>query len=113
MQTLFVLVDPCVSTINLKLLLQGYYVGSGLTNPALFNQNRSTDNTIADSISVDVRSATPSYTTVATVNTVLGKNGIVNCNFSGVSGNYYLVVRQRNHVEIWSTNPILLRNNLS
>lgn len=112
-QTISVMVDSCMWSINLKLFLQGYYVGNGFMNPALFNQSMSANNTITDSITVELRSANLPYTMVATSSTVLGTNGVAHCNFSGVLGNHYIVVRQRNHVEIWSANPIMLSNNLN
>lgn len=103
---------PAVSpvTLNLKVFIQGYYAGNGQMQSVLFNNGLSTDFTACDSISIEVRDTISPYNLIATGNTLLHTNGMASISFSNLASNrsYYLAIRCRNAVEIWSKNKIFL-----
>jgi hypothetical protein len=106
--TRLITVNPCGSVVNLKLYIEGYYIGGGLMNPVLLNQSAPGGNsTNTDSITVELRNTTAPYTLVSSIKTGLNTNGTALCNFT-VSGNYYLVVKHRNGLQTWSANPLSL-----
>ncbi|MBL7771285.1 MAG: hypothetical protein JNM95_00335 [Chitinophagaceae bacterium] len=98
--------------VNLKLFLQGYYMGSGAMQPVLYNQGEIIDpnSTTTDNIIVELHAATPPYATVKTSLAVLKTNGQVTCSFPGSVTNtpFYLVVHHRNSLETWSANSMIL-----
>ncbi|GBL36081.1 hypothetical protein EMGBS15_16760 [Filimonas sp.] len=99
-------ITPGVS-LNLKLYLEGYYTGAGLMTATLSNQGIGTNQTITDSIDVDLYDTSLSY--IETTKTVLNTNGTASCSFVyALPGNYYVVIRQRNCIETWSALPIFL-----
>lgn len=93
---------------QLKVMLQGFYSGSGLMTPVLFNAGLSANNTDCDSVTVEIRSASSPYPLVQSAKGILKTNGDVlftplcNC----ISRDYYVVVRTRNGIETWSKNPV-------
>ena len=73
---------------NLKLYLEGFW--NGTTH-------------IADTIRVYLASSTSPYTLKDSSTVVLSSTGISNPSFTKTaSGNYYIVVKHRNHLETWS-----------
>jgi D-alanyl-D-alanine carboxypeptidase len=109
--TIAIIVDPCMLTLNLKLYLQGYYAGNNIMNIALFNQGILANINITDSITVELRNALPPYSALASSKTIIDKSGMAFCNFSSLSGSYYIVVKNRNHIETWSATPIAIGTN--
>jgi PKD repeat protein len=104
-----VTVVPCNSVLITKLFIQGYYTGLNLMNAALFNQGvAGASNTVADSITVELRNTTLPYTLHATTKTLVGVNGMATCNFPSTSGNYYVVIKHRNSIQTWSANPVAI-----
>lgn len=97
--------------VNLKAFIQGYYLGSQMLAPVLFNQGVSTNNTVCDSITVELHSQYPPYSLVASKPAILYTNGTAACQFQ-VYGIFYLVVKHRNATEIWSANPVFVTNNV-
>ncbi|HNF71894.1 MAG TPA: hypothetical protein PLP34_05745, partial [Chitinophagaceae bacterium] len=89
-------VTPCNSVLNLKLYLQGYYIGSGFMTPVLQNQGVSSNPLLVDSINVELRNTTAPYAMVSNAKTILNTNGTATCTFGPVNGNYYVVVKHRN-----------------
>ncbi len=98
----------CSSTLNLKLYLQGYYAGAGLMAPVLTNQGVPSNNTMTDTIEVQLRNTTFPYTMVAMIKTILNINGNTTCTFPPLNGTYYIVVKHRNTIETWSSNGIAI-----
>lgn len=92
---------------NLKLFLQGFYTGSGLMAPALFNQGETSNTSISDSIDVELYDLT--YSFVDASRTVLNTSGTASCSFPYANpGSYYIAIRHRNSLETWSATPITL-----
>lgn len=108
-------VNLCSLRLNLLALIEGFYLGSGMMAPALFNTGISTDSTATDSIQVELHSSTAPYTTLQSIATLLHSNGSATCIFpaSVYSGAYYVVLRHRNSVEVWSKNPVAFTTAIS
>lgn len=100
-------VAPVVSTLDLKVYLQGYYAGAGVMHATLANQGVGSSATVTDSVIIELHEATVPYALVRTVNTILNTNGNVLCTFTpALAGNYYLVVKHRNGLTTWSAAPV-------
>jgi len=99
------------SSIHLKLLLQGYYTGSGMMASVLLNQGISNDPLVTDSIDVALRNENPPYEVLTSTRVELNTDGTAVCNFPwNFIGSYYLSVKHRNTVETWSSYPIFRGN---
>ncbi len=103
-------ITPCNPvTVNIQAFIQGYYLGNSTMTPALFNQGTSSDNTLADEITVELHSATAPYSLVASNVAFLHTDGMATCSFNTAGpGLYYIVVKHRNSVQTWSSNPVAL-----
>ena len=107
--------------LDLNVLIDGYYINQ--SNPPLMVPARYTNlveagssspglSTDADIIQVELRKPSSlevvSYTTIAMLNT----NGTVRCNFptSALVGSYYIVLKHRSCLPLWSASPISFTN---
>ncbi len=103
--TKIVVVTPC-STLYLKLFLEGYYTGNGVMRNALQQQGvANATSTMTDTIVVELRNSSFPYALVNSTKTILATNGNVICNFNN-TGSYYIVVKHRNGVKVWSAIPV-------
>ncbi len=101
-------VTPCGSIVNLKLFIEGYYIGAGLMTPVMSNQGiAGATASQTDTITVELRNTTSPYAVASTLKTILNTNGTAVCNFP-TSGTYYIAVKHRNAVQTWSKNPVVL-----
>jgi large repetitive protein len=107
-------ISVCTVTLNLKVYIEGYYIGSGMMRPELFNAGLSTDSLDCDTIVVELRDMFSPSTIVESITTVIRTNGTASMQFSASvnNGTYYIVIRQRNTLETWSKLPITLTNNM-
>jgi hypothetical protein len=94
--------------LDLKVLLEGYYNGSGFLNPVLFNSGEDVSNQISDTITVELRNPTAPYAVAATKSVLLKTDGnaIVYLPLAISGGSYYIVVKARNTIETWSKLPV-------
>jgi len=80
--------------LNLKVYLEGFWNGT---------------TQVADTVGVYLALGTSPFTLVDSAKLVLGTAGTTNQTFTRVStGNYYIVIKHRNHLETWSANPVTL-----
>lgn len=106
---------PAKSILNLKIYLEGYYLGSGQMQPVLMNQGIGSNSTDTDNITVELRKSTDG-TLRASKNVILKTNGTVTVDFDGsVIGNYFVVVKHRSSIQTWSSglvtlNPLTVAN---
>ncbi|MEI8203188.1 MAG: BNR-repeat neuraminidase N-terminal domain-containing protein [Bacteroidota bacterium] len=103
-------------TLNLTLLLEGLYAGSGLMYEASNEYGPYWDSGIADKIDVDLYDANPPYDFVTTYrNVVLGIDGIATISIApAFNSSYYIRVKNRNHVQTCTSNPVsFYSNNIS
>lgn len=100
--------DTCSLTLNLKLFLQGYYLGSGLMQPTLMNEGVIASSSITDAIIIELHESVPPYATASSTTTFLNTNGTASCTFHVPVGSYYIAIKHRNTIETWSSNPVVL-----
>lgn len=105
--------QPFDLTIDLTAYLQGYYVGSGQMTDVLYNQGvYGSPSTVSDSVTIELHNATAPYALAFSTKKPIGQNGNINIKGLGAIGQqYYIVVKNRNHLETWSANPVLLNSN--
>ena len=102
----------CDHILNIKLFLEGYYASTGYMTSVLMNQGVSTNSTICDSITVELRNVIFPYNIIEKVTTLLNTDGTATCTFT-TSGTYYIVINHRNSLQTWSALPVELFNNTS
>lgn len=95
-------------TLNLHVLIQGYYVGGGQMISALTMSGVGVDPNESDTIYVELRDQFSPSTVVATSSAILDINGnaLFTIPGSAVGGSYYIVVLHRNAVQTWSALPV-------
>ncbi|GBL35469.1 hypothetical protein EMGBS15_10640 [Filimonas sp.] len=99
-------VAVCGDTLNLKLFIEGYYIGSSSMNPVLMNQGQTLDNTVTDSIVVELRNANAPYAMMDTRLAVLNTDGTAAMVFGSITDPCYVVIKHRNGLQTWSANPV-------
>ena len=103
--------------LDLNVLIDGYYINQ--SNPPLMVPARYTNlveagssspglSTDADIIQVELRKPSSLEVVSYASNAMLNTNGTVRCNFptSALVGSYYIVVKHRSCLPLWSANPI-------
>ncbi len=105
--------QPYKLTLNVKAFLQGYYAGSGLMTNVLYNQGVTMNpGNETDSITIELREANSPFDLISSTKQIIQTNGTVT--YSGLASaglSCYIVLKHRNHIEIWSANPVLLTDN--
>jgi hypothetical protein len=104
-----VVVNNCgFIALNLKLYIQGFYLGSGMMQPVAYYNGLTTDSTVCDYITVELHQATAPYAIASSVTATLKTNGdaLANIPSSLPPGNYYIAIKHRNSIEVWSKNPV-------
>ena len=114
-ETLNLTVNPCTVNLNLSVYLQGFYLGAGFMQALLYNQGLSNSLSDCDDVTVELHQSVFPYTLAYSYTGTLKVDGQMTCTFPpGALGNtYYVVVKQRNHLEIWSANPITMATTTS
>lgn len=89
-------------TLNLKLYIEGFYLGGGQMIGVL-------SPSVTDTVTAELASASPPYTILHTAIGTVSTAGNASFVFpSAILGNsYYFVVKQRNTLETWSASPVL------
>jgi len=106
--TITITVIPCISTLNLKLFIEGYYSGAGFMTSVLQNQGVvGATSSMTDSITVQLRNSTAPYAVVSMIKTILNTDGTAVCSFP-VSGTFYIAVSHRNGLQTWSATALAL-----
>ena len=103
-------VNICTKTLNLTLFLEGLYNGAnGLVKVQDCNDGENSFNlfsgTISDTLTVELAQVTSPYTTVFKQHNVpINTNGTITLTSvpGALSGNYYIIIKHRNHIETWS-----------
>jgi hypothetical protein len=98
--------QTCAGVKNIKLFIEGNYVGGNLMNAVLLNQGvAGATASECDTITVELRLPNSPSTVVKTKKVVLQTDGTAFVNF-GTTGLYYLVIKHRNGLETWSAAPV-------
>jgi len=105
-----VIANPCLIAVTTKLFIQGFYAGSSLMTPVLYDAGLNPSPNATDSITIELHSAINPSVISASKKALLLNNGNATVNFpyslTGLS--YYIVIRHRNSIETWSKVPVLL-----
>lgn len=98
----------CSQTINLKLFIEGFYLGSGLMSAVVDPINFPL---ICDTVTVELVDSAD-YTVAGVVKDVIQTNGTGAFNFTGLlpMHRYYVVIKHRNAIETWSKYSFLFRD---
>ncbi|GBL35545.1 putative cell agglutination protein 1742.01 [Filimonas sp.] len=111
--TRLITVISCGTVLNLKLYIQGYYLGAGLMDHVMQNQGVAGATALqTDTVTVELHNAASPYALVSTQKAVVNTNGAATCNFP-VTGNYYIAVKHRNAVQTWSSSPVLMSGTIN
>lgn len=101
--TILVLVKNKI--LNLKLFFEGLYSGNNTMHPAMNNGSAQWGNEFADKITVELKNSLAPFNTVySDTNVLLRTNGIATIDklSTSLNGEYYIVIKSRNHIETWS-----------
>ena len=100
---------PATKTLNLTAYLQGIYVGDGAMHKAQDENGDHFPGTVADQVTIELHDGTAPYDVAYTFNNVdLNTDGTLSIPTvsASASGSYYISIKHRNSVEIWSAAPI-------
>jgi len=88
--------------LNVKMFIQGYYIGGGLMNSVMSNQGTSVDPNEVELLTVELHDAT-TFALVDTASAMLQTDGTLSATFNtAAAGDYYIAVKGRNILETWS-----------
>ncbi len=96
-------------TLNLKVYLEGYYIGAGTMTPVLLNQNvSSATGAEVDTVSIELYNEN-TFLLAEEQKAILMTDGNTSATFtSAAAGNYYIAVRHRSSVLTWSTTAVAM-----
>ena len=100
-------INACNFSFNLKLMIQGFYLGSGTMraciDPILYP-------TICDSVTIELHSSTSPFASVdISLSTIdVNGNGVFSFLSNELGQSYYLVIKHRNALETWSASPVTM-----
>lgn len=100
--------NTCFSSMDVKLLIEGYYESNLQMKPVLFNQGVSLNSNITDTVTVELREPSQPYSVTHSFKGVINLDGSIKCTFpsSVISKQFYIAIKHRNSVETWSKEPI-------
>ena len=108
--TYALVISSSTITVNLKLFLQGYYVGGSTMQPVLNNQSvPSSLSTQTDTLIIELHHPT-NFTLIDSKKAVLSTTGFVSATFTQLAGSYYIAIKHRNTIQTWSANSVACSN---
>ncbi len=103
----------CNVILNLKVFIQGLYMGNQTMTPVLNNSAISQNTAITDSVQLDLYDPNgTNLNSVYSTKVIVNTNGIANVVLPPTVLNkaYYLVVNYKNAISTWSKNPVLMQS---
>jgi hypothetical protein len=102
--------ENCSLTLQLKLFIEGYYIGNNQMTSAIDPFNMSVT---CDTILVELRESAYPYNVQFFRRGTIDIYGIGNFNFPlSIHGNsFFIVIKHRNAIQTWSASPVLFTNN--
>jgi len=93
--------EGCTVTLNLKVLISGFYIGNNLLQPSIDPVNFPS---VCDTIIVELHSnVTPYATLYSDKKTIdVSGNGIFTFPYTALNGSFFIVIKHRNTIETWS-----------
>ena len=94
--------------VTVNVMLEGLFNGINMNQTMNDNGLPQYNNDIADKITVELHSSTSPYDTVISLPSLeLHTDGTVSFSVSyTLTNNYYIAIKHRNSIEIWSANPV-------
>jgi hypothetical protein len=93
------------SLVNLKLFIEGYYIGGGMMASVKRNQTETASALDVEDMTVELHHPT-TYELIKTATGMLHTDGTLSVTFNAVTpGNYYVAVKGGNIIETWSNQP--------
>lgn len=107
MPTNLVDVYDCNYNLQLTVFLEGYYMGNGQMQAALYNQGISTNPNEVDSVTVRLHKSNNYNEIVGSYTGIVNTNGQILCDYAGVlPGEYWVSIKNRNHIETVSSTAL-------
>lgn len=102
--------EGCTSILNLKLFIEGLYIGKGKLQPLLQNCSVLNDSSVADFITVELHDAVQLDSIYYMKKIYLHTDGTATLFIPSELWNrsYYIVIHHRNSLETWSKNPFYM-----
>lgn len=92
--------EGCALYINLKVFIQGYYLGGGMMSAVIDPMNYPT---LCDTLVLQLANSNSPHQILYSDTSVFHTDGSIQFEFPiGLTGNYYFVLRHRNAIETWS-----------
>jgi hypothetical protein len=107
-ETVTTYVPTTVTTLNLRMYIQGVYANGGAMNPAIYNAGKSINALKVDTITVELHQTASPYSIVESAKGILKTDGSASILFSSnrTGNTYYIAVKHRNAIETWSKSPV-------
>ncbi|MBL7773208.1 MAG: hypothetical protein JNM95_10115 [Chitinophagaceae bacterium] len=101
-----------INLLHVRAFLQGFYLGAEQMTDVLYNQGVYLNpSNVADSITLELHDAITPSTILFGTKSTLKQDGSISVKGLGVVGqSYYLVIKHRNSISVWSSTPVLLSN---
>jgi hypothetical protein len=107
-------VKTCITLLNLRAFIQGYYANSNYMLPVLYYSGISGSTPYeADSITIEIHDGQTGVLIGAPLKTVLQLDGNASVNIPALTGSHYIVLKHRNALETWSATPVAMGSNVS
>ncbi|MBK7888748.1 MAG: thrombospondin type 3 repeat-containing protein [Bacteroidetes bacterium] len=105
--------EGCPNSINLRIYIEGLYIGNGNLMPVLHYNGVTANPLISDSVIVELRDATSPYSLLQSETLLLNVSGEVTAHFPVpmIGTPVYVVIKHRNSIETWSKVPVVLGPN--
>jgi hypothetical protein len=107
---------PNNASLLATFMIQGYYdINTGNMQPVYLLSGVGVNPNEADLVTVSLHDASAPYAQVHTFSGVQNINGQISCTFPGsaVGNSYYIVLTNRNSIQTWSANPVLISSSTS
>lgn len=100
-------ISTCGFSFNVKLIIQGFYAGSGTmratVDPVLYP-------TVCDTVKIELHNSTSPYALADVATSTINLTGTGSFSFaaSSLGNQYYIVIKHRNALETWSASPVTM-----
>jgi hypothetical protein len=100
-------VSTCLTLINLKAFIQGYYANMNYLQPVLYYSGIDGSTPyVSDTITVEIHDGQDGSLIGEPVKSIIQLDGTASVRFPIVIGSHYIVLKHRNALETWSAVPV-------
>jgi len=107
-----IIIIPTSGLLSIKAFLQGYYISGGLMQSVLFNSGISANPLLSDSITICLYDEMAPHPLAWSESIALNTDGTghISIPTQYLNQTWYIVLKQRSHIETWSAEPIVLNS---